>query len=182
MTTVTHPPAQVPAGTYHVDTSHSSATFEVEHAGISTFRGGFKPIDATLTAGEDGLRLEGAVRVDSISVEDESIRPHLLSPEFFDVERNPEVRFRSTRITGPADDLTVAGELSMAGFTLGVEAGGRLRGPVESPAGGQKLSLALRAVVDRTAYGMNWQMDLPGGEPALANEVALVVELEFNGE
>ena len=173
---------QIPAGTYTADASHSSATFEVEHAGVSTFRGAFKPIDARLVADEEGLRLEGAVRVDSIGVDDENIRPHLLSPDFFDVERNPEVRFRSTEISGSRDDLTVAGELSMAGFALPVEATGRLRGPVSLPGGGRKVALALEAVVDRTAYGMNWQMELPGGAAALANDVRLVVEVEFNGE
>ncbi len=172
---------QIPAGTYTADASHSSAGFEVEHAGVSTFRGGFKPIDARLIAGQDGLQLEGGVRVDSISVDDETIRPHLLAPDFFDVERNPEVRFRSTRISGSPDALVMSGELSMAGFSLPVEATGRLRGPVELPGGGRKVALALEAVVDRTAYGMNWQMELPGGTPALANDVKLIVELEFNG-
>ncbi len=170
---------QIPAGTYTVDASHSSAAFAVEHAGVSTFRGEFKPLEATLVAGPEGLELEGAVRVEAISVDDENIRPHLLSPEFFDAQRNPEVRFRSTRITGPADELTVTGELSMAGFALPIEAHGRLRGPVPTPVG-DKISLSLEAVLDRTDYGMNWQMEFPGGAAALGNEVKLVVELELN--
>ena len=115
-----------------------------------------------------------------ISVEDENIRPHLLAPDFFDVARNPEIRFRSTAISGSADDLTVAGELSMAGFTLPVEAKGRIRGPVSFGEGLEKLALSLEATIDRTAFGMAWQMELPGGEQALANDVRLLVELELN--
>ena len=79
----------VPNGTWAVDNAHSSANFEVEHGGVSVFRGGFRPIDATLTATDDGLVLEGAVKVESISVDDENIRPHLLSPDFFDVAPQP---------------------------------------------------------------------------------------------
>jgi polyisoprenoid-binding protein YceI len=79
----------VPAGTWSVDPLHSSASFEVEHAGVSTFRGGFKPIEAKLVSADSGITLEGRVAVDSISIDDDNIRPHLLSPEFFDVERNP---------------------------------------------------------------------------------------------
>jgi len=169
----------VPAGTWAIDVAHSSATFEAEHAGVSTFRGGFTPIDAKLVSGDEGLELEGVVQVDTISVDDENIRPHLLSPDFFDVGRNPEVSFRSTSIEGPADELRVQGELSMAGFTLPVEATGRLRGPVQLTEDIERLSLSLEATVDRTAFGMNWQMELPDGNQALANDVRLVVELEL---
>jgi polyisoprenoid-binding protein YceI len=170
----------VPTGTWTVDPLHSSATFEVEHAGVSAFRGAFKPVDATLVAGADGTTLAGRVAVASIDIDDENIRPHLLSPEFFDEERNPEITFRSTEVGGSAEQLTVKGELAMAGATLAVEATGRLRGPVEIPGVGEKLSLSLEATVDRTAYGMDWQMELPGGGSMLANEVSLAVELEFN--
>ena len=148
MSTVTA--LEIPPGTWAVDPVHSNANFEVEHAGLSIFRGGFKPVDAQLVSGADGLRLEGRVAVETVSVDDENIRPHLLSPEFFDAERNPEVRFRSTEISGDADDLTVRGELEMAGASVPVEATGRLRGPV-----GDKLALDLESVIDRTAFGMD---------------------------
>ena len=169
----------VPNGTWAVDNAHSSANFEVEHGGVSVFRGGFRPIDATLTATDDGLVLEGAVKVESISVDDENIRPHLLSPDFFDVLRNPRITYRSTEIAGGADELRVTGKLSMAGLSLPVTATGRVRGPVSFGEGLEKLSVSLETTVDRTAFGMVWQMELPGGEQALANDVRLVVELEL---
>jgi polyisoprenoid-binding protein YceI len=182
MTTATQTTQAVPTGTWNVDDTHSSANFEVEHGGLSVFRGGFKPIDATLVSGDDGVALEGRAAVESISVDDENIRPHLLAPDFFDVERNPEILFRSTQISGSADDLTVTGELSMAGATLLVEAKGRVRGPVSFGEGFEKLSLSLETTIDRTAFGMVWQMELPGGGQALANDVRLIVELELNKE
>ena len=170
----------VPQGTWSVDQLHSSAGFEVEHAGVSTFRGAFAPIEAKLVSTDEGVSLEGRVAVDSITIDDDNIRPHLLSPEFFDVERNPAVTFRSTEVSGTPDDLHVKGELAMAGASLQVEAIGTLRGPTEIPGVARKLALSLTATIDRTAYGMNWQMELPGGGQILANDVKLVVELEFN--
>jgi polyisoprenoid-binding protein YceI len=169
----------VPQGTWTADALHSNANFEVEHGGVSTFRGGFKPVDARLVSDDSGLSLEGTVAVDSISIDDENIRPHVLSPEFFDAERNPEVTFRSTEITGGADDLHVKGDLALAGISLPVEARGSVRGPVDTPAG-TKVALSLEATIDRTDYGMNWQMDLPAGGSILGNDVKLIVELELN--
>ena len=183
MTSITHAAeGTLPAGTWSTDQSHSRAEFEVEHAGISVFRGGFSPIEARLSVDDDGAVLEGGVGVASISIDDENIRPHLLSPEFFDADRNPEVRFRSTAISGDADDLRVSGELSMAGVSRTVEASGRLRGPVSLGPGVERLTLELETAIDRTDYGMNWQMDLPDGQSALANEVKLIVSLELNRE
>ena len=178
--TTTATKIDIPAGTWGVDPVHSNANFEVEHAGVSTFRGGFKPVDATLTVGESGLELRGGVHVETITVDDENIRPHLLSPDFFDADRNPDITFRSMEITGDADDLRVTGELSMAGVSVPVTATGRLRGPIEGPGGGDKLALSLEATIDRTDYGMDWQMELPSGGVALANDIKLVVELELN--
>jgi polyisoprenoid-binding protein YceI len=180
VTSATQTGARIPVGTYTIDPLHSNAVFAVEHAGVSIFRGGFRPVDAKLVADDQGMRVEGGVSVDGIDVADENIRPHLLSPDFFDAERHPAIRFRSTEISGSADDLRVIGELSMAGFTLPIEARGRLRGPVTGPGGGEKVSLSLQAAIDRTAYGMNWQMEIPSGGLALANEVELAVELEFD--
>jgi polyisoprenoid-binding protein YceI len=177
MATATEQQLGLEQGTYTVDVAHSHAGFEVEHAGVSLFRGSFSPIEAKLESTDEGLTLEGGVRVDAISIGDDGIRPHLLSPEFFDAERNPEIRFRSTSVEGAADDLRVTGDLSMAGVSLPVEARGTLRGPA-----GEKVALHLEAAIDRTRFGMNWQMEMPGGIPALANEVRLIVDLELNRE
>ena len=182
MTTAIETTGLVPTGTWTVDNTHSSANYEVEHGGLSVFRGGFEPIDATLVSNDDGVVLEGRVAVESVQIDDENLRPHLLSPDFFDVERNPEITFRSTEISGSADALTVRGELSLAGVTLPVEAKARIRGPVSFGEGLDKLSLSLEATIDRTLFGMVWQMELPGGGQALANDVRLVVELELNKE
>jgi polyisoprenoid-binding protein YceI len=180
MTTATSTDLSLTAGTYEVDAIHSNANFEVEHSGISVFHGGFKPVGAALTVADDGsLTLTGSVDVTSVTIDDENLRPHLLSPDFFDADRNPTVDYTSTEITGPADDLTVKGNLSLAGITLPVEATGRLRGPVASPAGDERVALSLETTIDRTAFGMNWQMDMPGGGSILANDVKLIVNLEL---
>ena len=180
MTTATT--SRIPIGTWAIDRAHSSATFAVRHAGLSIFRGSFGDVDARLEVTDDDAVLTGAVAVDSIDIDDENIRPHLLSPEFFDVERNPKVRFRSTELSIEGEGVRLAGELELAGATQAVVATGSVRGPVEVPGVGEKVALSLEATIDRTEYGMDWQMDLPGGNPALANDVSLAVELELNKE
>ena len=182
MATATATTDRVATGTWSVDRAHSSATFAVQHAGLSLFRGGFKDVDAKLDVTEDGAVLTGSVSVADIDVDDENIRPHLLSPEFFDAERNPRVEFTSRELKIDGDRIELTGDLSLAGATQAVRAEGTIRGPVDIPGVAEKLALSLEAAIDRTDYGMDWQMEMPGGVDALANDISLAVELELNKE
>ena len=169
----------VPTGTWQADTLHSSVRIEVQHMGVSTFGAGFKDFDARLVSGPDGLELEGNARVESFDVQDEQLRPHVLAPDFLDAERHPELRFRSTAFRQDGDGLVAEGELTIKGTTRPVEVRGRAGQPVEDPMGNPRTSLALETVIDRTDFGLGWQMQLPGGGVALANQVKLLVSLEL---
>jgi polyisoprenoid-binding protein YceI len=166
------------AGTYTADAVHSSFGFAVRYMGVSTFRGTLEDVEATLTAGPDGTVLEGAAKVESISIRTpQQFREHVLSAEFFDAAEHPRVVFRSTRVE-LADDgrAVVDGELTIRGTTLPLHAEGSWT-PEAELFGTRKAGLTLEASVDRTAYGLNWNADLPTGGKALANDVTLTVEL-----
>jgi polyisoprenoid-binding protein YceI len=179
MTAIASPP--VPAGTrWNVDKVHSNVGFAVKHMVVSTFRGRFEDYDASLTALEDGtLRLEGRVRADSIVVKDENLAAHLTAPDFFDTERYPEISFASTLVRVEDGSLVVDGELTIKGVTRPIEARGSITEPVVTLGDVAKVGVELEAIIDRTEYGLSWNAPLPKGGFALANEVKLVVELEF---
>jgi polyisoprenoid-binding protein YceI len=169
----------VPTGTWQADKLHSSVRIEVQHMGVSTFGAAFKDFDAALVSGPDGVELEGSARVESFDVQDDQLRPHVLSPEFLDVERHPELLFRSTAFRQDGDELIAEGELTIKGITRPVEARGRVDQPIEDPMGNQRTPLELETVIDRTEFGLGWQMDLPDGGAVLANDVKLLVSLEL---
>ncbi len=166
------------AGTYAADPVHSSFAFAVRYMGVSTFRGTLDEVTATLAAAPDGVSLEGAAQVESISIRTpQQFRDHVLSADFFDAASHPAVTFRSSRVE-LADDgrATVDGELTIRGATLPVHAEGTWS-PESDVLGGRKAGLALEATLDRTAYGLSWNAELPGGGKALANDVTLTIEL-----
>jgi len=162
-------------GTYVLDPIHSSASFAVKHMIVSTFRGRFETFDAKLVDG----RLTGTVDVGSIVVKDENLAAHLQSPEFFDAERHPELRFESSEIRPDGDEVVVDGELTIKGITKAVEARGTIEGPAVTFGDVNKVGLTLEAIIDRTEFGLNWNAPLPKGGFALANDVKLIVELEL---
>ena len=170
----------LPVGTWKSDPTHSSASFAVKHMVVATFRGRFEDLDAALTVGEDGAAwLTGSVSAGSIVVKDENLQAHLGSPDFFDIERYPELRFVSTSIRRNRGELVLDGELTIKDQTHPVEARGTITDPDETLGGAVKIGLTLETVIDRTKFGLNWNAPLPKGGVALANDVKLTVELEL---
>jgi polyisoprenoid-binding protein YceI len=171
---------QIPVGTWQVDKVHSTVGFAVKHMVVATFRGAFKAFDANLTSDDAGLKLTGVVQAASVDVADENLQGHLGSPDFFDVERTPEIRFESTDFTvGEDGRAIVAGELTIKGHTEPVEAVGTLSYIEADMSGNERVGLELETVVDRTRFGLNWNAPLPKGGFAVANDVTLAVHLEL---
>ena len=170
---------QIPTGTWQADRVHSTVGFEVKHMGVSTFRGHFQAFDAALSVNGGEPSLAGTVQVDSVDVRDENLAAHLRSPEFFDVERHPEIRFEAAGFRRDGDAVVIEGDLTIRGVTKRVEARGSIADAYDDPFGGTRLGLQLETVVDRREFGLEWNQPLPKGGLALGNDVKLVIDLEL---
>jgi len=170
-TTIDQQQTAVPAGTWQADPVHSSVGFAVKYLGVATFTGELTNFEATLKDGE----LAGKARVESVEVKDENLKAHLQAPDFFDAERHPEVSF-SGRDVGEG---RFEGQLTIKGVTRPATLAGTITGPVTDPYGNERYGLALTTIVDRTAFGLNWNAPLPGGGFALANDVTLKADLSL---
>ena len=177
MTTITETSTALPVGQWSVDPTHSHVGFELDYMG-GVFRGSFSPVEAQLRVDEGGhATLEGAARADAVRVQDENLNAHLLSPEFFDAPRTPVLSFTSTDVRRDGEDIDVEGELTIKGATRPVRLHGTIGEPLTDAYGRERFALVLRGVVDRTEFGLDWNIALPTGEPALSNEVRLVADV-----
>jgi len=168
-----------PAGTWSLDPVHSSVDFEVSYL-AGTFKGGFDEIGADLTVDADRATLEGTAKVASVDVKDENFSAHLQSPDFFDAEQYPELRFTAEDIRLDGDGkVSVAGELTIKGVTQPVTVTGTVTAPMTDPYGNERIGLNLTTKIDRTDFGVNWNNPLPNGDPSLANDVTILAELQF---
>jgi polyisoprenoid-binding protein YceI len=167
----------LPTGAWSVDKVHSNVGFAVPYM-AGTFQGTFSDFDARL----DGGALTGTAKVASVQVKDPNLEAHLQSPDFFDADRYPELSFDAREVSRSGDDLTIAGDLTLKGHTEPVEIQGRITDPFADAYGGERLGLQLEAKVDRTKFGLDWNNPLPSGDPALANEVTIVVDLQLSKE
>ncbi len=163
----------VPAGTWAVDPVHSGIGFAIKHNTVMTFKGVFGAFDASLVDGS----LEGTARVASVQVDDPNLVAHLQTPDFFDAERHPELRFVSSSLEVEGDRITAAGDLTIKGTTASVELTGTIAGPVTDGYGNQRLGLDLETTINRHDFGVSWNADLPGGGAMLDDDVLLTANL-----
>jgi polyisoprenoid-binding protein YceI len=169
----------IPARKFRIDPVHSTIGFEVKHM-ISTFRGSFAEYDATLDNTNGVPRVVGSAQVASVEVRDKDLAAHLQSPDFFDGERHPEIRFASERFE-LADEGSVSldGDLTIRGITRRIHASGRFERIEADMSGAERLGLGFETTVDRRDFGIEWNAALPKGGFALGNDVRLVVHLEL---
>src|SRR5436853_3936878 len=168
-----------PAGTWNLDPVHSRVDFEVRYL-AGTFKGEFHEIGAELTVDAARASLEGTAKVASVDIKDENLSAHLQSPEFFDAERHPELRFAAQDIRLDGDGkVSVDGDLTIKGVTKPVTVTGTVTAPIADPYGNDRIRVNLATKIDRTDFGVDWNNPLPGGEPSLANDATILAELQF---
>lgn len=173
MSILAEPPVTViPAGTWSIDPVWSALEFEVRKLGIVSIKGRVPSFSGTITGGETAS-IEGVVDATSLTTFGAERDAHLQSPDFFDTERYPQLRFESTSVEANGDGLTVKGDLTIKGVTRPVELRGSFVGPANDPWGNERIGLELAGTVDRTQFGLTWNAPLPGGDFLLPNDVVL---------
>lgn len=165
--------AALPEGVWTVDPSHSAVEFLVRHMGLTTVRGRAPVLEATITGGPEPA-IAGTVDASSLTTFDEARDAHLRSPEFFDVERYPQLSFTSTSVRAAGSELAVSGLLTIKGAARPVALAGTILGTGIDPWGNERLALELSGSIDRTEFGLAWNAPLPGGGFLLPDTVDVV--------
>ncbi|CAN5679692.1 YceI family protein [soil metagenome] len=166
----------IPTGTWSIDPVWSSLEFEIKKLGLMTVKGRIPGFSGTIEGGE-APSITGSVDASTITTFDDTRDGHLQSPEFFDTERYPELRFASTAVATEGDELIVEGDLTIKGVTKPIELTGSFVGAGVDPYGNDRIGIELAGAVDRTDFGLNWNAPLPGGDFLLPNEVVLRANL-----
>jgi polyisoprenoid-binding protein YceI len=172
---------RVPAGTWRVDPAHSSVGFEVKHMMIATVRGLFGEFDGQLEAAEDdpsNSSAWGRVQVASIDTGNAERDEHLRSPDFFDAERYPEIRFETVGIEHlDGGAYEVSGDLTIKDQTRRVQVRATVEGAAEDPWGNERVGISIRGEIDRTEFGLTWQQALAAGGLLVGEDVKILIDV-----
>ena len=166
---------------WNVDTAHSGIHFVVRHMLISRVRGRFADWSGTLAVDDErpaASSVEVRVRAASIDTEEPKRDAHLRSADFFDVERYPELVFRSTKVEVGGDRLRLTGDLTMHGVTRAITLEGERLGRGRDPWGGERIGFTARTSLDRREYGLTWNQTLETGGVLVGDRVDIELEVE----
>ncbi len=179
-TTATYLPVAVPSGTWNVDPAHSKVGFAVKHMGIATVRGEFTNFEGTLEIGEDlsTAKAYGTVKVQSVDTNEPQRDEHLRSPDFFDGQKYPELRFESTRIEALDDEeFRITGNLTLHGVTNEIVLHADFQGADTDPWGNDRVGLEVTGQLSRGDYGMKFNQALGSGNMLVSDKVKLSLDI-----
>jgi polyisoprenoid-binding protein YceI len=173
--------------TWQLDPSHSSVEFSVKHMMMTTVRGRFKDVTATLTGNEDqpeGCGVDVTMSTGSIDTGSPDRDAHLRSAAFFDADRFPTITFKSKALDGDpgARDgarFRVFGDLTIRDTTMEIALDCLFEGRGTDPWGKDRVGFAAFTEIDRRDWGLKWNEVIETGGVLVANKVRIDAEVQF---
>ncbi|MGO2359481.1 MAG: YceI family protein [Mesonia sp.] len=164
---------------WKVDPYHSSLNFNISHSGISLVNGKFLEYTGNLTKNGEALNdasFDFTVDVKSINTDVENRDNHLRSADFFEVEKYPNMTFKSNKIlaTGKPDHYLLYGKLTIKDVAKDVIFDVNFGGIAKSDKG-EKLGMKAETIINRIDYNIDYDPTAVG----IGKDVTIVVNLQF---
>lgn len=166
----------VNAKDYTVDLAHTHVGFKVKHLQVSNVRGSFDDFEGKIDFDPQTKELkkfEAVVKVASINTKNDQRDDHLRNPDFFEVEKYPEMKFVMSEFISEdgGEEGVVKGDLTIKDVTLPVEFEYEFGGVIKNEKV-DKVGFTLEAEIDRTKFNV--------GESSIAigSEVDITIEVE----
>lgn len=169
------------AETYKIDPNHSQIAFSI-HQFVSTVRGDFHRFSGTIEVNREhpeGSSVIARISVASIDTKIKKRDQHLLSSEFFDASKFPEIIFKSRSVKKIGEnDGNITGDFTMHGVTRPMT----LHVKLETPKNGDSFPghthwSVTTDPINRKDFGLTFG-DAAESISGISNEVTAVIEIE----
>jgi len=169
------------ADNFAVDPGHSEVSFQIRHL-VSQVRGRFNEFSGTVQLDPKNLpasSVELHIKAASIDTGVADRDKHLRSADFFDVEKFPEITFKSESIK-PAgkDTYNVTGTLTMHGVSKKITLPVTYGGQAKDPWGNTRAGFETETTLNRKDYKIEWNKALDTGGALLGDDVKVAINLE----
>ncbi len=168
------------SGAYKCDPMHSTIGFRVKHLGLVEVPGYFRDFTGTINYdAKDVTKSSVEFSAKTTSV-DTGVAPrdkHLRTADFFDVEKFPEMTFKSTKIEKKGKQWMVTGDFMLKGVTKQISFPFNVAGFLPGDKG-TRMGATAETTINRRDFGVNYGTNLPNGVPMLSDNIAVILQLE----
>jgi polyisoprenoid-binding protein YceI len=168
---------------YEIDVAHTQIGFKAKHV-VGKVPGRFTKFSGTFSYDPKNVKAwkaEATIDASSINTDVEGRDKHLKSDAFFDVEKCPNLTFKSTKITGFKNDhAKLHGDLTMHCVTKPIVLDLVINGTGNDGWGHDSASFTATATVNRKDWGINWDKALDSGGFLIGDKVDLILEVTGN--
>ncbi|PLT33949.1 YceI family protein [Bacillus sp. V5-8f] len=169
-----------------VDPAHSSIDFSVKHMMVAKTKGTFHKFDASVEADPADLTtatIEFTIDVNSIDTRNTDRDNHLRSADFFDVEKNPTITFKTTTIEKTdEDEYNVTGDLTINNVTRPETFAVVFEGQGKNPWGQEVAGFSGKGAINRSDYGLTYNAALETGGVLIGDKITITLEIEASKE
>ncbi len=167
--------------TWKLDPTHTAVEFSAKHLMITTVKGRITDFEGTIFTDEKNPKnssVEVTLKASSLDTRTDQRDQHLRSADFLDVEKYPEIKFRSTRIEGSKKEFKLIGDLTIRDVTREITLDVQFEGETKDPWGGERAGFSATGKIDRRDFGLTWNQALETGGLVVGNDIKLNLEVE----
>ncbi|KIL52054.1 YceI family protein [Jeotgalibacillus soli] len=169
-----------------LDPTHSSIDFSVKHMMISRVKGSFNSFSADIEADVNDLStatINFTIDASSIDTRTTDRDNHLRSADFFDVEKYPNITFKSTDVKKVSDDeYELIGDVTIKDVTKQETFKVEFEGAGKDPWGNEKAGFSANGKLSRSAYGLTWNQALEAGGVLVGDEIKFNIQVQVTPE
>jgi polyisoprenoid-binding protein YceI len=169
-----------------IDAGHSSIEFSVKHMMVAKTKGVFNKFEASVEADPADLtsaNIEFIIDAASIDTRNNDRDVHLRSADFFDVEQNTTINFKSTNIVKTGDDdYKVTGDVTMHGITRSETFTVTFEGQGKNPWGAEVAGFSGKGSINRSDYDLTYNAALETGGVLIGDKITINLEIEASKE
>ena len=171
--------ASAQTSTWTIDPAHSSVGFQIRHLGVSNVHGTITGVKGTVLFNDADITkssVTATMDATTVNTGNDARDKHLKSPDFFDVEKNPTLSFKSTAVTKVGGKLQLVGELTLNGVTKPITLDLDSPTPPVTQKSGKILSgFSASGTVKRADYNFGSKFT----SPTLGDDVKITIDVEI---
>ncbi len=167
---------------WSIDSDHAVARFSIRHFMIANVEGLFTQMTGVIQFDPPDLTqlsVEAEIGVRSLTTGNQERDEHLLSADYFEVEKYPNILFRSTHVEATGGNHgKITGDLTIRGIRKPITLDFDFLGPVKSPFSGITcVGFSATGKVNREDHGMISNIPMEGGV-VVGKDVQIHMEVE----